>query len=410
MLKALVLAIWALSGTAAGESDTLRVAETVSIQSEDSTAKAHCLHRIDAEFLPATILHTNDYLKGSNSENRTMNHANTYRLKYSFQTAPHSMQARIFGNPYQGIGVARHEFNHQTGNPFSVYVFQGATLKKWGRRLALNYEWNFGLTMGWKPYDKVTNPENHIIGSKTTAYMDADLYLNWRLNNHFDVNIGAQVSHFSNGNTKLPNSGLNTLGAKLGLTWYVNREKEERETDWPPVAAFQRHVNYDVVVFGAWRSKGILVMGKDGADIIPGSAGVFGFCFSPTWNVSHRFNAALSVDGFYDRSVNLLVSKDFHKIEDYEERLRSTYAPSADRQIMVGVSARAEFVMPYFIINAGIGHSIYGKGDMNAFYQIIALKVNMTRRAYLHIGYSLHDFKLPNHLMLGIGYRLRCRR
>ena len=108
--------------------------------------------------------------------------------------------------------------------------------------------------------------------------------------------------------------------------------------------------------------------------------------------------------------MNLLVSKDFHKIEDYEERLRSTYAPSADRQIMVGVSARAEFVMPYFIINAGIGHSIYGKGDMNAFYQILALKVNMTRRAYLHIGYSLHDFKLPNHLMLGIGYRLRCRR
>ncbi|MBR1402332.1 MAG: acyloxyacyl hydrolase [Prevotella sp.] len=406
MLKTLVLLIWSISGFSAGEADSLHVTEAAGMLVGDSASNSSSIHRLDAEFLPATILHTNDYLTGSNSEKRTMNHANTYRLKYAFQAPPHSMQARIYGNPYQGIGMAYHEFNHQTGNPLSIYVFQGATIKRWSQRLSLNYEWNFGLTMGWKPYDKYTNPENHIIGSKVTAYMDADVYLNWRLSDAFDVNLGAQVSHFSNGNTKLPNSGLNTLGAKIGMTWRMNRGKEARDVAMEPVPAFQRHVSYDAVVFGAWRSKGLIVMGSDGTDIIPGSAGVFGFSFSPTWNISHKLNAAISLDGFYDRSANLEVRKDFHKLESYEDRLRSTFEPSADRQVMVGLSARAEFVMPYFTINAGIGHSVYGKGDMNAFYQIIALKVNIIRRTYLHIGYSLHDFKLPNHLMLGIGYRI----
>jgi hypothetical protein len=78
------------------------------------------------------------------------------------------------------------------------------------------------------------------------------------------------------------------------------------------------------------------------------------------------------------------------------------------QRFALGLSARAEFVMPYFTVNFGIGHNVVNAhtDDMKGFYEILALKINFMRQAYLHIGYSLYDFYYPNNLMLGIGLHL----
>ena len=75
-------------------------------------------------------------------------------------------------------------------------------------------------------------------------------------------------------------------------------------------------------------------------------------------------------------------------------------------QIGIGLSARGEFTMPFFSINIGVGHNLfYNKGDLKGLYQILALKVSVTRNLFLHVGYQLHKFHNPNNLMLGVGYR-----
>ena len=72
----------------------------------------------------------------------------------------------------------------------------------------------------------------------------------------------------------------------------------------------------------------------------------------------------------------------------------------------MGLSGRMEYVMPYFSINFGVGANILRKGkDLKGWYQVLALKVNMTNDMYLNVGYNLQNFKDPNYLMLGIGYR-----
>ena len=48
--------------------------------SEDSAT----IHRIEVEVVPGRLLHTNDFLKGFNTEVRTMNHSFVARLKYAF--------------------------------------------------------------------------------------------------------------------------------------------------------------------------------------------------------------------------------------------------------------------------------------------------------------------------------------
>jgi hypothetical protein len=44
---------------------------------------------------------------------------------------------------------------------------------------------------------------------------------------------------------------------------------------------------------------------------------------------------------------------------------------------------------------------------VRGFYQTLTLKVRMTQKFYLNIGYNLKDFHTPNHLMLGLGYRIK---
>ena len=42
---------------------------------------------------------------------------------------------------------------------------------------------------------------------------------------------------------------------------------------------------------------------------------------------------------------------------------------------------------------------------MRNFYQILALKIDLTHSVFLHVGYNLRNFHEPNYLMLGLGYR-----
>ena len=75
-------------------------------------------------------------------------------------------------------------------------------------------------------------------------------------------------------------------------------------------------------------------------------------------------------------------------------------------QTAAGLSLRAELNMPIFSVNVGIGRNLIQQGeDTRGFYQILALKAFVTHRLFLHVGYQLHDFKDPNNLMLGLGWR-----
>lgn len=366
------------------------------------------IHRLEWDVVPSTILHTNPYLKGANDERRTMNHAFTTRLKYAFQMPQTSMQAQTYKDAYQGIGVAYHNLNPQLGNPLSAFIFQGAPIKRFTSSLSLNYEWNLGLTFNWHPYNQETNPQNKVIGSKVTAYIDADFYLRWRLSNHLDLNTGISLSHYSNGNTSIPNAGLNIIGGRVSLAYYLNR-KNDKLIPKRVIPPFNKHISYDLLVYGAWRKQGIYLDGNPVA--LPDRYGVIGFNFTPLYNLNHWFNAGISLDGVYDSSSNLYIEDYLVEVGESHSDLDHVVSPSAIRQMSLGLSARAEFVMPYFTIDAGIGKNIINAhAELKGWYQTLALKVDVAHSVFLNIGYSLYDFKTPNHLMLGVGYHFHHKR
>ncbi|MCI7119635.1 MAG: acyloxyacyl hydrolase [Prevotella sp.] len=380
----------------------VKAAEQEHVQSAeaDSTATGHYVHQIAVDLMPGLILHTNDFLRGSNPEVRTMNHNTGFRLKYAFSAPEQSEEARIFRDAYQGIGIGYNDFNPQLGNPLSVFLLQGARIASLSNCLSLNYEWNLGLAFGWHPYNEETNPDNKVIGSRVTAYIGLDFYLRWIMSRHVDLNLGVGVAHYSNGNTQYPNLGLNTAFLNLGASCYIGRKANHllhRHEVAPPVS---HDISYDLIVYGAWRQRGGYENGYP--FLLNGKTAVVGFNFNPMYRLNHWLKLGASLDGTYDRTANIYYDVDYID-PDYNDQYRR---PSTAKQMTLGMSARAEFTMPYFAINFGIGKNFLNtEGEFGGMYEVLALKINITRRSLLHIGYSLNDFHTPKHLMLGVGWR-----
>lgn len=374
----------------------------------DTAARARrFVHSIGAEFRPEYIPPTNLFLAGANRAGEPIERSLAAHLRYAFRFRPGSRPDRIYGGAYQGLGVSYFSFGNrpELGNPVAIYLFQGARIARISPRVSFNYEWNFGLSFGWKPYDTNYNRANLMMGSRVNAYLNVDFYLNWILTRRLELMAGLSMTHFSNGNTKFPNAGLNSIGMKLGLMYSFGRidnplTRMRQRLITPP---FPRHFSYDLVLFGSWRRKGVAVGQKQYA--APDAYAVAGFNFATMYNFGYKFRAGVSVDGVYDGSAN--VYPDDYIVEyGGSDHGYKFHTPSFDKQIALGLSGRAEFVMPYFTVGIGLGFNLLHKGgDLKSFYQMLTLKIAATRSTFVHVGYCLKDFQTPNYLMLGVGFR-----
>ena len=353
------------------------------------------VHGLRVEGRPEYIFPTSSFLKGENAEGRIIRGAFSTHVKYLFRYCPGSIDERIYGDVYQGVGLGFYNFgeSRQLGNPVAFYLFQGARISSLAPWLSLYYEWNFGLSAGWKPYDSYYNSYNTMIGSKVNAYINANFYLRWRLSPRVSLLSGLTVSHFSNGNTKIPNAGLNTIGGNIGLECNFYRKDDLKSLERKVALTtqpFRRHFTYDFVFFGSWHDR--LVKTSDGFSPSPEAYPVFGFNFTPMYNLNYKFRLGVSLDGTFDGGANLYTEGDVYGKVDKSDIVR----PPLGDQFALGLSGRAEYVMPFFVV---------GKNDLNMFYQLLTLKIALSRAVFLHVGYRLQNFNEPNFLMLGIGFR-----
>ena len=359
------------------------------------------IHQLGAEFRPGYVFPTNPFLVGRNAAEVPIRDSYAAHLKYAFQFAPCSLPDRIWGGAYQGMGIGYYGFGNaqELGNPLAVYLFQGARIACFSSRVSFNYEWNFGVSLGWKPYDWERNSYNVMVGSRMNAYINTNFYVDWVLSARFNLNAGVSLTHFSNGNTRFPNAGLNMVDFKAGLVYHFNREAAclSKALNRTLVPAFPRHVSYDLVAFGAWRRKGYF--SEEGFVPSPNAYKVLGASLAAMYNVSYKFRTGVALDWVYDASANVFVLHDPTAPGEFVK-------PPFNAQIALGVSGRVEYVMPYFIVGIGLGTNVLHRGgDLRSFYQMLSLKISMTRSTFLHVGYNLKDFRDPNFLMLGVGVR-----
>lgn len=393
------------------ESHAYTLADSLNVVKEKKTHSGKPIHVIGFDIKPSYVFPTHDFFRGTNNAQKKINSTYSGHLKYGFKFSPDSKMGKLYPYAVQGIGVGYNTFSNtkEMGNPVSVYVFQTSRIATISPKLSFDYEWNFGVSFGWKKYDEKKNPMNMVVGSKVNAYINLGFLLNWQMTSNTSLRAGIGLSHYSNGNTRYPNSGVNTLGASIGVTRSFGGGKAHDVAS--PVSVkplFGQYISYDLIVYGATRKKGVFPENQNPI-LAPGSFGILGLNFNPLYNFNRYFRAGLSLDMQYDESANIgkHIANDNVGAANVDLKF---YRPSFKEQFSTGLSVRAEIVMPVFSINLGIGKNFICKGsDTNSFYQTFVLKTNITKSIFLHTGYQLYRFKDPNNLMLGIGYRFNAR-
>lgn len=364
--------------------------------------------RVEGGMRAGYAFNSNSALMDRITPDATQGHsAISWHVRYSFTRPAAGRTASV----YQGVGLSLTTFGQGStvGRPVGLYLFQGAPVAVLSPgRLSLDYEWNFGVTTGWKATSSGDDVRsNLVVGSSTNAYINLGMLLRYSLSLTLQMTGGIDLSHYSNGNTSWPNPGVNTVGARIGIVYIPGGGRFNPRTPFASDDDFNQGISYDIMAFGAWRKA--YFPADDGAfsedgekALLPGHFGVAGISFAPMWDLHPTFRTGLSGDLQWSENTGL---SRYHIPDTYGEDAKFTRPPFL-RQVSVGLSARAELVMPIFSINAGVGYGLAGPAETRKFYQVLNLKSYINRHVYLNIGYRLVEFHSPSNLMLGVGITL----
>ena len=359
--------------------------------------------RVGVEAMPAYVPGTNDYLRGINPESKVIQSGFAAALKADFSFNPGSRQGRLYRGLYQGIGIGLNSFGSSAllGTPVSAFVYQGAPIVWFSDRLWLGYEWKFGAAFGWKHGESTVDELNVAVSTPVTAHMGVGVKLHYQLSRRWELSLGVEADHFSNGNTSWPNAGVNRIGAALGVAYTINPLPDAAEAS----GQLRREADrpgwfYDIVLYGAWRKRWVAI--NDTPEFCPGRFGIAGIQIAPMRKFNRWVAAGASLDMQWDESAAL---SSYWVEGSYGDDIKF-YRPPFGKQLSVGLSAHAELTMPIFSVNVGLGYDMLAPEGNQRFYQSLTLKTFVSRRIFINTGYRLGRFKYPQNLMLGIGIRL----
>ncbi|NDV81095.1 acyloxyacyl hydrolase [Bacteroides sp. 51] len=315
----------------------------------------------------------------------------------------------VYGMPYYGIGMGFHDFSSKyTGHPITAYLFQGATLRSFSARSSLKYEWNFGASFNWKEYDPVTNPRNECIGKRANIYFAANLYFNYVLNKEWDISLGATLNHVSNGATKMPNTGINTATAFVGLTYYFDRERIVNEFN-PTLRAplYDQSRLISDITFNTTVRQRKFDMEETGlsSPYINKNFFVASASYALLHMPTYKYRYGTGIDLTYDESAGFSARKvgETPKGVDIAEFKDGKFG---DR-LALGLSVRGDIVMPKYSVSGIVGYEVIkGKKVDSRLYQAFNVKVPFWDNLYGSFTIRSQKFSKAQYMFFGIGYMI----
>lgn len=384
----------------------------------DSTAFGH---RTAVEVRPGAATRHHDFLRGANATGKPFGAVFSTHLRHSFRFPSASRIGRICPSAYQGVGIASYAFcgHPEIGTPVALYIFQGAEIARLSETLTLDCEWNFGLSAGWRD-------DNPVVGSRINAYISTAMLLSWHPRPEWTFSLGAGLTHFSNGDTALPNAGMNAAEARVSAVRsfrgdgrrhagfrgaggaYGNRQADggrrlrKHGGRIPEGSGFMERLSLDVALCGAWNAENVTVDGREHR--LEGRFGVLALHVNPLCSITRNILAGPAVDIQYNEGVNL--AGHVAGISTVTGEIRFHRPPLAE-QLAAGLSLRLEIKMPIFAVNIGIGHNlIYEGAELGGFYNLAVLKAFVTERLFIHTGLKICYTEASNNLLIGVGWRL----
>ena len=234
-------------------------------------------------------LHNNDIL------HLITDHPEGFIFSWNKKTFGNQAWQQRFNYPDYGASFVYQDLkNEKLGHNFGIYAHYNFYFFK--RNVILRMAQ--GLAYNTNPYDKIENPKNITFG--THFLSSTYLMLNYKkehLYNHFGLQAGLSLIHYSNANVKAPNTSVNTIAFNVGLT-YSLEELDQEYIDNSTDENFTQPIKYNL----AFRT------GINESDII--GSGQFPFYILSAYadkRISHLSAIQFGADAFFSNFLKELI-------------------------------------------------------------------------------------------------------
>jgi hypothetical protein len=132
---------------------------------------------------------------------------------YASKTWGEAYRSPIIGATLYGSNAGNREY---LGYGFGAYGFLEIPVWRNSKNY-LSYKMGCGLGYVTKVFDQELNPKNDAISTHFNALICLGITGKWRFSKEYSLLYGIDLTHFSNGSTRVPNLGLNIPTVSLGL-------------------------------------------------------------------------------------------------------------------------------------------------------------------------------------------------
>lgn len=337
---------------------------------------------VEVSFLRGNVLpHTTDlyHLQG---------HADGVMLSFLKQTHGKDEWHSAYNFPDYGVYLEYQNYNNDfLGKVYAAGVQYNFYFLNRNLKLKLSQ----GIGYATHPYDKVDNSKNKAFGSTLMANTNIGLfYKKEHLLDKFGLQAGFLFTHFSNGRTKSPNSGINSFLLNLGINYDCSKvSNKPRDSRWVK-KDFSEPIRYNIVLRSGFNESPVIGSGQHPFYHI----GFF---------VDKRFNRKsalqLGADLFLTNSF-----KDFIKYKSIAFP-ELNIDPNTDYK-RIGVFVGYELFVNRISLEGQVGYYVYRPfvNDI-AIYDRVGFKYHINNQWFASFSVKTHMF-LAEALEFGVGVRL----
>ncbi len=315
-------------------------------------------------------------------------HFTMFEVSLQKQTYGKSLWQSYFNYPTVGITAYYSGFGNIDilGKAYAIYPFISFPFNK---SKTNTFGFRFGVGLGYltEKFDHLENYYNTSIGSNFNAAISLTFEYKRQITDKYKMSVFAGLTHFSNGCSNQPNSGINIVNAGISASYmigehqdYITREKTKN--------------NYKKIKpeFYAGMSLGVKrIEYKQDENI-----GVYNLEVYVMDRISNLSKIGFGFDLVYDATDNIEVK------DKYGQDAEFTFT----EMLKPGIGLAYELMMGEASFLFNFGYHPYGL-DMSygRWYQKLGLKVNFGNYLYGKIALNTH-FGVADFIGFGLGIRL----
>ncbi len=146
---------------------------------------------IQGSFNPGRVFPTNDFVRGQNFSNDTIDEYKSFSLLFLKQTTGTKLWEQLYGYPVYGVGIYTASFKetNELGTPVAVFGYFSAPFVR-RQKISFNYELGLGLTFNWKNFDPLNNPNNIAISAERSVYIETGINFEYQISRKFFMGTG----------------------------------------------------------------------------------------------------------------------------------------------------------------------------------------------------------------------------